>query len=529
MAVHPIDQRIVASGQLTHLSFAAPILVWNIEAQSVVCSLSLHKSAVQSLSFSPTGTFLASLGGADDNNLVVWHVDVENSRGVAICGSPAAQDAALALTWAGKDDTTVVTGGRFNLRVWAFDLAERKVKPIDVSTGQYRRTFTALAVAEDDDTLYACTESGDIIEASIEAKAFKRIGPKKRISRQISTALLDANGDLVVGSGDTLTLVRTEDMTIASQFGPDDVAGQVTSIAEGPAGDLLVGTSLSNVYSVAYGSDPATGQKGLSSVTLKSTCHNDKINDVAFPNSYSELFATCSATDIRVWHTDSSTELLRIQVPSVECNAIAFNPKGSLIISGWSDGKIRAFGPQSGKLMFVINDSHKLVGVGNPSGGAVPVNGVTTLAVTHAGNRLITGGADGQVRAWKLGDGAQVMLASMKEHKGPVFDIKVSADDSECLSASADGSVIKWSLHTFTRIAAVFGNTFFTSVCFHPDESQFITCGTDHKITFWDSTDMAAVRILEGSDSVRSLGPRPRPGPQLTRRPWPCACVRRRR
>jgi WD40 repeat protein len=77
-------------------------------------------------------------------------------------------------------------------------------------------------------------------------------------------------------------------------------------------------------------------------------------------------------------------------------------------------------------------------------------------------------------------------------------------------AASADGSVIKWSLESFSRLSAVFGSTFFTSVCYHPDESQFITCGTDHKITFWDATDMAAVRILEGSETVRRAPEAPR-------------------
>ena len=29
------------------------------------------------------------------------------------------------------------------------------------------------------------------------------------------------------------------------------------------------------------------------------------------------------------------------------------------IISGWTDGKLRAFLPQSGKLFWIINDCHK--------------------------------------------------------------------------------------------------------------------------------------------------------------------------
>jgi len=403
------------------------------------------------------------------------------------------------VAWGKTSDETIITAGRDNMRVWTFDVHDRKVRPIDCQLGQYRRCFTCLHVSDDDENVYAGTETGDVFEVTLREKLFKRVGPKKRIPRQITAMTADAAGNLVLGSGDALTIVSPGDFKVLGTIGADQISGQVTSLAPSPSGELLVGTTLSNIYAVQFGAEGAA-------VTLKSTCHNDKINDVVFPRGYSELFATCSGADIRIWHLATGSELLRIQVPNIECNCLNFNPKGSLLLSGWSDGKVRAFGPQSGKLMFVINDAHKLVGVGNPSGGVVPVNGVTSLVVANSGSRLVTGGADGQVRVWKLDSGAQVMIASMKEHRGPVYDLKVSADDSECLSASADGSIIKWALDSFVRISAVFGATFFTSVCYHPDESQFISCGTDHKITFWDSTDMAAVRILEGSETAELNG-----------------------
>lgn len=76
---------------------------------------------------------------------------------------------------------------------------------------------------------------------------------------------------------------------------------------------------------------------------------------------------------------------------------------------GWNDGKIRAFGPETGRLQFLINDTHK---------GAV-----TALAVTKPINeqgevRLISGGDDGQVRVWIVSKNRQILETSMKEHKG---------------------------------------------------------------------------------------------------------------
>jgi hypothetical protein len=51
---------------------------------------------------------------------------------------------------------------------------------------------------------------------------------------------------------------------------------------------------------------------------------------------------------------------------------------GTKILSGWSDGRIRAFGPQSGKLLWTINDAHH--------------KAVTAIATTSDGARIISGG-----------------------------------------------------------------------------------------------------------------------------------------
>lgn len=57
---------------------------------------------------------------------------------------------------------------------------------------------------------------------------------------------------------------------------------------------------------------------------LIQTAHDDKINDLAFPYEYSEVFATAGVGYIRVWHLATCRELLRINVPNLECHCVAF-------------------------------------------------------------------------------------------------------------------------------------------------------------------------------------------------------------
>lgn len=220
---------------------------------------------------------------------------------------------------------------------------------------------------------------------------------------------------------------------------------------------------------------------------LRNTCHYERINDIAFPSGYSELFATCSINDIRVWNANTRQELLRIEVPGLECFTIGFMADGKSILSGWSDGKIRAFLPQSGKLFYAINDAHN--------------HGVTSLATTHDCQRIVSGGMEGEVRIWRIGMQTQVLESSLKEHRSRIDDIRINKQDSQAVSASYDGSCIIWDLKTHTRIMCLFESTMFKQLAYHPDESQLLTCGSDRKVTYWDCFDGQAIRMLDGSES----------------------------
>ena len=173
---------------------------------------------------------------------------------------------------------------------------------------------------------------------------------------------------------------------------------------------------------------------------------------------------------------------------------------GKSLYSGWHDGKIRAFLPQSGKLLYCINDAH--------------TNGVTALTSTSDGEKLVSGGMNGEIRVWKINKQSQVMGASLKEHRGRVWSIqvkiilkkKINNANDRAISASADGSCIVWDIKSYTRLACFFEATMFKQLVYFPDESQILTTGSDRKvvklfkkITYWDVVDAAQIRMLDGS------------------------------
>jgi len=464
--------KMLASGQKTFMGFPADIIIWDFAARQEVHRLCLHKVAVTSLSFSMNECYLATLGGQDDNSLVVWEVE----RGLAICGTPAATDTAHCVRFCNNSECSLVTGGNYHVTKWEFDLANKKLRPTMVNLGQMKRVTTSILIDKEDRYAYCGTSTGDILQVALDRGLFKAGFPKKCFSLGVTCTAMMSNGDMLVGTGDgTVARVDPQSLKIVSQC---QVLGGVTSIAlTKDSSHFFCGTSLSNIY--------WTDTTSLTA-ELRNTCHHERINCVSFPSGYSEVFATCSVTDIRIWNASTRQELLRIQVPNMECYCLNFMGDGRSIVSGWSDGKIRAFLPQSGKLSYVINDAHK--------------NGVTSLATTTDCGRIISGGMEGEVRVWRIGQQTQTMDASLKEHRNRVWCIKLKQDDSQAVSASADGSCIIWDLATKTRSLCLFESTLFKSIVYHPDESQLLTTGSDRKIGYWDTFDGQAIRMLEASD-----------------------------
>ena len=96
------DGTKLASGQVTHMGFVADIILWDMNVAAAMAAgddegklgdvlinrLGRHKVKVQDLSFSPSDRLIASLGGQDDNQLIIWSVE----SGRALCGTAAASD-----------------------------------------------------------------------------------------------------------------------------------------------------------------------------------------------------------------------------------------------------------------------------------------------------------------------------------------------------------------------------------------------------------------------------------------------------
>nr|KAF6455336.1 cilia and flagella associated protein 52 [Rousettus aegyptiacus] len=453
----------------------ADVILWDYKKRELIARLSLHKGKIEDVAFSPNDLYLVSLGGPDDGSVVVWSI----AKREAICGSPAAGlnvGNATTVIFSGCRDEMFVTAGNGTIRVWELDLPNRKIWPTECQTGQMKRIVLCITMASDDCFFYLGTTSGDILKMNPRTKLLADSGPvKEKFSLGVSAIKCLKMVGLLVGSGAGLLIFcKSPSYKPIKKL---QLQGGITSITlRGEGHQFFVGTEESHIYRVNF-----TDFKE----TLIATCHFEAVQDIVFPFGTAELFATCAQKDIRVWHTLSNRELLRITVPNMTCHGIDFMRDGKSIISAWNDGKIRAFAPETGRLMYVINNAHRI--------------GVTAIATTSDCKRVISGGGEGEVRVWQIGCQTQKLEEALKEHKSSVSCIRVKKNNEECVTASTDGTCIIWDLVHLRRNQMILANTLFQCVCYHPEEFQIITSGTDRKIAYWEVFDGSVIRELEGS------------------------------
>ncbi|XP_043258261.1 cilia- and flagella-associated protein 52 [Colletes gigas] len=500
--------KLIASGQVNHQGFKAMVIIWDYEKRKMKTNYEVHKVRVEDVCFTQDGQYLVSLGGRDDGCIIVW--DVQN--GSPLCGTSAGN----ALMIARKNICNVgfVTVGDGTFKVWRIDPKDQRVHGMEVKIGKIRRVINCIVIDENDENIYCGTTSGDIIkarsnmaESNEESTKYPiMIGCYSKISRARKTKT--SEGEVYAGGVTNLLFLQKQEMIVGTGNGTvelieipkhstapigtrtkkllvvpwiithrtGNVCATVTSMIRYKHDLILVGTAECEIYEMELSSFRTR---------LLVTCHTDSIYDLAFPRNHSEIFATSSKHDIRVWKLTTQKELLRITVPNFICSSLCFDRKGGTIISAWNDGAIRGFVLNGGNLLFSIHRAH--------------TKSVSTVTITNDDCRLISGGCDGQVRIWDAKSETRQLLEVLKEHRGPITSLHVSPDDKNLISSSTDGTCIVWDIWNFTRKFALQGNTMYMSACFIPSGVQVLTCGTDGKIAYWETLDGSLVREVEGS------------------------------
>ena len=83
----------------------------------------MHQMLIQSLSFSNDEQYLASLGGQDDGQLVIW----ESETGKPICGHSVGMHVANKICFYNNTANNFVTIHDYGIRIWDVDYVQKKI------------------------------------------------------------------------------------------------------------------------------------------------------------------------------------------------------------------------------------------------------------------------------------------------------------------------------------------------------------------------------------------------------------------
>ena len=152
-------------------------------------------------------------------------------------------------------------------------------------------------------------------------------------------------------------------------------------------------------------------------------------------------------TTVRVWDLATGRPLHILAGHDGPVLTVAVSADGSRAVSGDGDGTVRVWDLATGRPLHIL---------------AGHDGSVLTVAVSADGSRAVSGGGDRTVRVWDLAVGKQITpvrqrlarqrltdrFARSTSHDRGVTTVAVSVDGSRVVSGGHDGTVRVWNLAT---------------------------------------------------------------------------------
>ena len=221
--------------------------------------------------------------------------------------------------------------------------------------------------------------------------------------------------------------------------------------------------------------------------------HTGAVVNVWFMKDVSDRFITCSEDGtIRLWDSNNYCVTARCVAPSIAQGSHVGGVQplcavftDEVIISGWSDGRIRAFRVDNSQLLWQIDNAHK--------------GGVTAICLAGSCKFICSGGMEGDIRVWEIR--SRELISHLKEHSSRVTKIQLFPYDTHLLSCARDKSILTWDLKAEKRVSAqqqrMGGlNCFAISP---RDNNKFLTVGQERRITYWDLRKVNPEIVLDSS------------------------------
>jgi WD40 repeat protein len=346
---------LTLSPDASQLVVATTIGVWIADVDGDTSQPVLHEGqgGTSSVSFNPNGSLIA--GGGNDGSIMLW--DTQTGETVTRLENHLYPISTLAWSPDGK----LLASGDWSgiIRVW------------DVATWSEYRLFPT------DEKIERLIFEGDSLTAlSLEMEYVWTVEDNALISQNERTSDLENNTEISVGerrvlwnSDDGSLEIWGKDEQIATLEGFYDQLGNVFFTADGRVGASALITPY--LWSLDTGE--------IDKAPLSVISPNREI-EVTFGND----------GIIRLLDVATGKQIAALYGHIRKVNAVAFNPDGTLLISGSDDGTLQVWDAmvQEDSGSFMTLEGH--------------TSGVTSVAFNQTGTLIASTGYDGTLRTWGI-------------------------------------------------------------------------------------------------------------------------------
>ncbi|MGK7924260.1 MAG: response regulator [Spirulina sp.] len=254
--------------------------------------------------------------------------------------------------------------------------------------------------------------------------------------------------------------------------------------------------------------------------------HESAVLSVAISADGERIISCGTDNAIKIWSLDTGMELNTILGKSHNIYVLAVSPDGKTVVSASADNTIK---PKynGGLEAFLsripsrrVNALLSLIGLlkrspaikiwdldrGRPKGNFRGYSrGVTDLAISPKGDKVVSGSRDRTIKIWDFKTGKN--LDTLWGHNDEIRSVVISPDGKTIISGSRDRTIKIWDMQSGHVLRTLRGHgQSVTSVAISPDGNIIASGSRDSTIKIWDFHTGEFINTLLGhTDLVRSV------------------------
>ncbi len=185
---------------------------------------------------------------------------------------------------------------------------------------------------------------------------------------------------------------------------------------------------------------------------------------------------------IRLWSTNTGSELVKLSGHEGNVDSVLFSPDGITLLSKGAYRTVRLWDAVSGELLKTLDGY---------------TEDVRTVSFSPDGNTIASGSSDNKVRLWNASTGQ--LMKSLTGHTDEIFSVCFSPNGQTIASGSSDETIRLWDTSNGNLKKTLIGHkTSVRSVCFTTNGQKVVGHCDNNTVHLWDAKTGNHLKTING-------------------------------